>query len=684
MNSIKEYLDIDIQAAFGKKRNVMLVMIISVLALLIVFMVINFIFSGRVIAGIVQRNYMKTATKQFEHIEYWMERRVENIEHIAQSQQVIAAAATGRQDTAAAYLRTVIDEQGAYNGIAIITGQGAVSYASAPQWGRTAKGLFKEISDTDDIYIGKKIVEIDGKNRSNTQPVSYPIYAMPGEKGRITGYIVVFINLMIIEDSLDMLDLGEGSHAYLIDKNGRVVSSTGGFEYKNTAKGFRLIDGSGKLVPSVAQCLKTARHGSDHYTGHLGNSVIAVWKWYSYFEWVFLIEVDRGEALSSVKTMAAFYLLSGIIFTVAVLFVAIRNFSRIMKPINRIIDAIRVMSTGDLRVRAGLHSQSEVSDIGESLDQFLNNMSYIVKNVKEISITLATESEQMSASSGQFTENVQRQAASAEEIMSTVEELSSGLENVSDGANDQFASLNTLGGMMKELSDSINGMGARIKDALNLTAQISAKAQTGSQSLAVMNQSMSTIDARTREMTNIIEIINGISEQVNLLSLNAAIEAARAGDAGRGFAVVADEISKLADQTATSLKDIDTLIRVNNDEIGAGLANVTSTVKVISDIIEGVETISRMMNLIYENMEHQLTTNDTVNAEAGKVQTRASEIRGASEEQKIAAEEIVKSVSYINELSQRNAATSEEMTASTQELAKIAGSLSDRVDYFKV
>lgn len=686
MNSIKEYLNIDIQAAFGKKRNVMLIMIVSVLALLVVFMVINFIFSGRVIAGIVQRNYMETATKQFEYIEYWMERRVENIEHIAQSQPVITAAAAGRPDPAVTgYLRTVMAEQGAYNGIAIITGQGAIAYASAPRWGRAAKDLFKEISATDDIHIGRNIIEADVSNRSNSQPVSYPVYAMAGEQGRITGYIVVFINLMILEDSLGMLDLGEGSHAYLVDKDGRVVSSTGGFEYRNKGKDFRLTDAStGKPVPGVAQCLKTTHHGSDHYTGHLGNSVIAVWKWYSYFEWVFLIEVDRSEALSSVKTMAAFYLLSGLIFTVAVLFVAITNFSRIMKPINKIIDAIRVMSTGDLRVRAGLHSRSEVSDIGESLDQFLNNMSYIVKNVKDISMTLASSSEQMSASSGQFTENVQRQAASAEEIMSTVEELSSGLENVSDGANDQFASLNALGGMMKELSDSINGMGARIKDALNLTAQISAKAQTGSQSLTVMNQSMSTIDARTREMTNIIEIINGISEQVNLLSLNAAIEAARAGDAGRGFAVVADEISKLADQTATSLKEIDTLIRVNNDEIGAGLANVTSTVKVISDIIEGVETISRMMNLIYENMEHQLTTNDTVNAEAGKVQTRASEIRGASEEQKIAAEEIVKSVSYINELSQKNAATSEEMTASTQELAKIAGSLSERVDYFKV
>ena len=86
----------------------------------------------------------------------------------------------------------------------------------------------------------------------------------------------------------------------------------------------------------------------------------------------------------------------------------------------------------------------------------------------------------------------------------------------------------------------------------------------------------------SREMMGIVDIINDISEKINLLSLNAAIEAARAGDAGRGFAVVADEISKLADQTAISIKEIDRLIKVNNDEITAGGDNIDSAIDTIS------------------------------------------------------------------------------------------------------
>ena len=148
--------------------------------------------------------------------------------------------------------------------------------------------------------------------------------------------------------------------------------------------------------------------------------------------------------------------------------------------------------------------------------------------------------------------------------------------------------------------------------------------------------------------------------------------------------MVADEISKLADQTAASLKQIESLIGVNRTEIEAGVSGVTGTVGIISDIIEGVETINGKMAAISQRTERQLEANRTVSSEAGVVRDRSNEIRAATEEQKAAAEEIVKSIGYINELSQKNAAGAEETAVSSEEMNSFARLLAERVEFFKV
>lgn len=674
---------------FSGKRSIVGMMAGSILAILLVFLLANYIINRRMITRMVEHNYAEIATKQFEFIEYWMERRVEVVEKLAHSKAVIAAlgapSAAAREQAAAA-LDSALQDRGVFSGIAVVDRKGAVCCTSRNFNKRLRLDeVFKSVKDTDDIHIAEAVILIEEKERSVSQPISYPVYERPGEGGEITGYVVVYVNMVMLDDSMSMIDLGEGGNAYIADKNGMVISSSADFEFNNGTKGYRLTDRStGKAVPSIAACVKTGHAGSDHYTNALGNPVIAVWKWYSYFEWVFLLEIDKGYALSSVTTMMSFYLISGIIFLVAAVYVALKAMGGMMKPIHRIIKTIKTISSGDLSVRSGIDSQSEIRDIGESLDGFLDKISDVVRLVKENSRQLASASQELSASAGLFTENVQKQAAAAEEITSTVEELSAGIENVRNGAGDQYKSIELLTGQIGELSAAIADMGARVESARELSDLISAKARSGSESLGVMNENMARIGERTKTMTDIIKIINGISEQVNLLALNAAIEAARAGDAGRGFAVVADEISKLADQTAASLKEIDGLIRVNNKEIGTGVASVSSTVKAIGEIIEGVQSIGSMMHAITLGMERQTATNEKVSGEAGRVVTRSNEIRIATAEQKTAAEEIVKSISYINDLSQKNAAGSEEMTASAEELAGIAGTLSERVDFFKV
>ncbi len=199
-----------------------------------------------------------------------------------------------------------------------------------------------------------------------------------------------------------------------------------------------------------------------------------------------------------------------------------------------------------------------------------------------------------------------------------------------------------------------------------------------------MNSSMLRITESSGKMQNIVEIINDISDKINLLSLNAAIEAARAGEAGRGFAVVAEEISKLADQTAASIKEIDQYIRSNASEISAGMASISETTNTMISIIEGINRISAMMEEIAHNMSNQKSISANVHENATAVQRRAEEITFSTDEQKKAMDEIVKSISHINELTQANASGAEEISGSSENLAAMAETLKESVEYFKL
>jgi methyl-accepting chemotaxis protein len=198
-----------------------------------------------------------------------------------------------------------------------------------------------------------------------------------------------------------------------------------------------------------------------------------------------------------------------------------------------------------------------------------------------------------------------------------------------------------------------------------------------------MNMSMNQIVESSKDMKNIIEIINTISEKTNLLALNASIEAARAGTAGKGFAVVALEISRLADQTASSVKEIDNLIKKNNRQILEGIDTVEVMMKKTNSINSGVESIVQKMNSIFEFMQRQITTKFLVEKETEIVKNRAEEIQLITKEQKVAFDEIVKAITFINDISHSNTESSQVIANKSAQLSKVADTLKGKVEFFK-
>ena len=398
------------------------------------------------------------------------------------------------------------------------------------------------------------------------------------------------------------------------------------------------------------------------------------------------IDDIRTDSERIVSTNTLFLSIFNIVVLVLIIFITLYIGTMIARSIRELSDRARDLSEGegDLTVQLRISTMDETGLFAWYFNCFIAKIREVISDARMKADQLAVSSTEMSSSTMAFSENVQSQAASAEEIMATVEEIAAGMDNVAITAAGQANNMNSLMERISALSDIIGKMSGQVKNALVTSEDITGKARAGEKSLGSMNESMRKIDESSGKMTDIIEIINSISGQINLLSLNAAIEAARAGDAGRGFAVVADEISKLADQTAQSLKDIDNLIKTNESEIGKGTTTVNETVNTIGTIIQGVATISGMMKSIFEFMEKQQETNVMLIGEANHVKASSDEIRSATEEQKIAVNEIVRTVANINEKTQASASGAEEMAGNAEEISGMAESLKMKVEFFKV
>jgi len=321
----------------------------------------------------------------------------------------------------------------------------------------------------------------------------------------------------------------------------------------------------------------------------------------------------------------------------------------IYKPLNSIESTLNDFSEGNLTVKVSALPNNEIGRIGETLNNLLENFENTIHNIYNVSDKLAKNSESLDvnlhsivkADSEQSVKGIKQsmdtivdmvtsQTAETEEIFASLTEISSMIGSVSSNLehtkllSKETRELARVGG--DKVSESLSGM----IDIQNTVKNIEEKAHSLGESSTKVGQ--------------IVEIINGISEQTNLLALNAAIEAARAGEAGRGFAVVADEVRKLAENSRTSTQQISTLISVIQKEVyevimavnegyekakyGTNLAQETS--ENIENIIKKVETTDEMMQEIATAMKEQSLATNEINNTMETIATNSTEINHVS------------------------------------------------------
>jgi methyl-accepting chemotaxis protein len=391
-----------------------------------------------------------------------------------------------------------------------------------------------------------------------------------------------------------------------------------------------------------------------------GNPVLSAYKSIEIgqdLKWALISEIDKAEVLITPNKIRNKLIIYAAIVLIVIIFITFLVVSySVIKPLDRFKTKILEISTNhDLSQRIDTNAPSEIMDMGKSLNTLLHSLQELISTSKNSSTENAAISYELSTTALEVGKNVKDSVSIIEEATSKAKLAQDEISHVIKEAQESKADIVKANGNLETARDNIISLTSKVQD----TAQAELE----------LAQNMQNLSREANEVKVILVIIGDIADQTNLLALNAAIEAARAGEHGRGFAVVADEVRKLAERTQKTLSEINATISVVVQSIEDASTNMSSNSEEIQELANIAQGVEKNINETVEIVNQAVTANDNT----------VKDFESTSKD----VETIIEKIDEINDISLTNARSVDNIASAAEHLNVLTNDLNSELETFK-